>query len=68
MVSVSLDYQFSFEVGTHFLVGVVVAINVKDGQNKDIHLVEQAGHLRITAIGGQGLRNIGKKSLCCNRW
>jgi len=42
-------------------VGVVVAINVQDGQDKDIHLVEQAGHLRITAIGGQSLRKIGKQ-------
>ena len=37
---------------------VVVAINVEDGQNKDIHLVEQAGHLRVAAIGGQSLRKI----------
>lgn len=48
------------EVVTYALVGVVVAVNVKDRQNIDIHLVEQAGHLRVTAIGGQSLRKNGK--------
>lgn len=42
-------------VETYALVGVIVAVNVEDGQNVDVHLVEQAGHLRVTAIGGQGL-------------
>lgn len=45
-----------FDILTYALVGVVVAINVEDGQNVDIHLVEQAGHLRVAAIGGQSLR------------
>lgn len=63
MVSIRLHYKFKLEVGTYALVGVVVAINVKDRQNKYIHLVEQTGHLRITAIGGQSLRMIGKHSV-----
>lgn len=36
--------------------GVVIAVDVEDRQNVDIHLVEQAGHLRVAAIGGQSLR------------
>lgn len=39
---------------------VVVAVNVEDRQDIDIHLVEQAGHLGVTAIGGQSLRKNGK--------
>lgn len=42
-------------------VGEHVTIDVEDGQNKDIHLVEQASHLRITTIGGHSLRKIAKK-------
>lgn len=67
MVSTRLDCKLRLEVVTYALVGVVVAINVEDGQNKDIHLVEQAGHLRVTAIGGQSLRKIGGIIMCCNR-
>lgn len=56
--------------------GVVIAINVEDGQNKDVHLIEKAGHLRIAAIGGQSLKKNGKlsfsavmyKSLFLNTW
>lgn len=51
MVYIRLDNKLI----TYALVGKVVAIDVKDGQNKDIHLVEQAGHLRVTAVGGQSL-------------
>lgn len=68
MVSTRLDCKLRLEVVTYALMGVVVAINVEEGQNKDIHLVEQAGHLRVTAIGGQSLRKIGKEIMCCNRW
>lgn len=45
-----------FDIATYALVGVVVAIDVEDRQNVDIHLVEQAGHLRVAAISGQSLR------------
>lgn len=54
------DRKLRLQAVTYALVGVVVAIDVEDGQDKDIHLVEQAGHLRITAVGGQSLRKIGK--------
>lgn len=40
---------------------VDIAIDVKDGQNIDVHLVKQAGHLRITAVGGQSLRKLKRK-------
>lgn len=43
-------------VVTYTFVGIVIAVNIKHRQNIDIHLVEQAGHLRVTAIGGQSLR------------
>lgn len=61
MVSSRLAIKLWLEVVTYALVGVVVAIDVEDRQNIDIHLVEQAGHLRVTAIGGQSLRKNGKK-------
>lgn len=47
--------------GTHIGVGVLVAIDVEDGQNVEIHLGEQAGHLRVAAEGVQSLRRkVGK--------
>lgn len=55
-----LDYKLSCEIVTYALVTEFIAINVKDRQNKNIHLVEQTGHLGITAIGGQSLRKIAK--------
>lgn len=61
MDSIGLDSTVRPEVVTYALVGEVVAINVEDGQNVDIHLVEQAGHLRVSAVGGQSLRKNGKK-------
>lgn len=61
MVSCRLAINLWLEAVTYALVGVVVAINVEDRQNIDIHLVEKAGHLRVTAIGGQSLRKNGKK-------
>ena len=45
---------------TYSLVSVVISINVEYGKNKDIHLVEQARHLSVTAIGGQSLQITGK--------
>lgn len=61
MDSTGLDSKVRPKVVTYALVGEVVAINVEDGQNVDIHLVEQAGHLRVSAVGGQSLRKSGKK-------
>lgn len=62
MVSIRMNCKLKVEIVTYALVGVVVAIDIKDRQNKNIHLVEQAGHLRITAISGQSLRKISKKN------
>lgn len=42
--------------------GEVITIDVENRQNKDVHLIEKAGHLRIAAIGGQSLRKFGKLS------
>ena len=61
MDSTGLDSKVRPKVVTYTLVGEVVAINVEDGQNVDIHLVEQAGHLRVSSVGGQSLRKSGKK-------
>lgn len=47
-------------VVAHIGVGVLVAINVEDGQNVKIHLGEQAGHLRVAAEGVQSLSGVGK--------
>ena len=38
--------------------GVVVAVDVEDGQNVHVHLVQQAGHLGVASVGGQGLGKI----------
>ena len=38
--------------------GVVVAVDVEDGQDVHVHLVQQAGHLGVTSVGGQGLGKI----------
>lgn len=40
--------------------GVVVAVDVEDGQNVDVHLVEQAGHLSVAAVGVQSLERWNK--------
>lgn len=61
MVSFRLHYRTISEYVTYTLVGVVIAINVEDRQNKDVHLVEQAGHLGVAAVGGQSLRRIGAR-------
>lgn len=45
---------------TYGFVGVVVAIDVEDGQNVDVHLVEQAGHLSVAAVGVQSLERWNK--------
>ncbi len=66
MVTMRLHCGLRLEVVTYVAVGVAVAIDVKDRQNVEIHVVEQAGHLNVTAIGGQSLGEIGKKNLCCN--
>lgn len=44
------------EAATHARVGVLVAVDVEDRQNVNVHLVEQAGHLSVAAIGRQSLR------------
>lgn len=41
---------------THVGVGVLVAIDVKDREDVNVHLVEQAGHLSVAAKGRQSLR------------
>ena len=38
--------------------GVVVAVDVEDGQDVHVHLVQQAGHLGVASVGGQGLGKI----------
>lgn len=53
---IRLYYKLGHEIATYALVSKVVAIDVQDRQNKKVHLVEQTGHLRITAIGGQSLK------------
>lgn len=44
------------QAATHAGVGVLVAVDVEQRQNVDIHLVEQAGHFSVAAIGIQSLR------------
>lgn len=44
------------KAATHAGVGVLVAVDVEQRQNVDIHLVEQAGHFSVAAIGSQSLR------------
>lgn len=51
--------------------GEVVAVDVEDGEDKDVHLVEQAGHLRVAAVGGQSLGGgqigaVTRRGLCRN--
>lgn len=41
---------------THVGVGVLVAIDVEERQDVNVHLVEQAGHLSVAAKGRQSLR------------
>ena len=41
---------------TYALPGVIIAVNVEDRQDVNIHLVQQAGHLRVASIGGHSLR------------
>lgn len=36
--------------------GVLIAIDVEDRQDVNVHLVEQAGHLSVAAKGRQSLR------------
>lgn len=52
---------------TYGRVGVHVAVDVEDGQNVDVHLVQQAGHLCIAAVGGHSLRKITQK-ICYRLW
>lgn len=44
---------------THVGVSVLVAIDVEERQDVNVHLVEQAGHLSIAAKGRQSLRADG---------
>lgn len=48
---------------TYAPVGELVAVDVEDRQNEHVHLVEQAGHRRIRAIGGQSLKEQNRSAL-----
>lgn len=37
-------------------VGVAVAVDVEEGQHVDVHLVQQAGHGCVCAVGGESLQ------------
>lgn len=51
-------------------VGVLVAVNVENGQDVDVHLVQQAGHGCVAAVGGESLQGgddaaYGHPAPCC---
>lgn len=41
--------------------GVAVAVDVEDGQDVDVHLVQQAGHGCVTAVGVESLQGATKQ-------